>query len=145
MAKVSDQSSVALEQYFSQGLSGITKRNQTQIDDFKTAFQKDNLLNAPNVDLYAKKTVNELLKHDVLDNYVIDMLKEQFVTDDGHISQSEYPEVMESLSAALKKEAKRYPAESDENRVFTMAAKLAHQLETDRLQFKRGRDALVSA
>lgn len=145
MAKVSDQSNVALEQYFSQGLSGITKRNQTQVDDFNTAFRKDMPFNTPSVDLYAKKAVGDLLKHDVLDNYVLDMLKDQLTTEEGSVSTVEYAEIIRTLSEALKKEAKRHAAESDEYRIIMAAAKLAFQLEADRVQFKRGRDALLSA
>lgn len=145
MAKVSDQSNIALEQYFSQGLTGVTQRKQTQVDDFNAAFKKDVSLTSPQVELYAKKTTDDILKQDVLANQVMNELKEQWGVDEGGVSAAEYAEIIHSLAASLKKEAKLYPSEGDEYKIVITAAKQAHHLEADRLLFKQGLAALLSA
>ena len=143
MAKVSDQSNLSLERYFAQGLSGVTKRNTKESDDFK-AFKQNAFLNNPNTERSAKKSksVTALLQNNILDSYVLDNLQERLIHNDS-MSPAEYGEIVRNLSSALKEEATRYASDSQEFKIFGAASKLAHQLEVARKQYKEGRDALL--
>lgn len=143
MAKVSDQNSLSLENYFSQGLSGITKQKATQSSDF-SAFKLDTFLGNPNVERHANKSLESLLQHKVLDNYVLDNLQGLLVQDEG-FSTAEYARLVHNLAQALKAEAKKYAADSREAKILLAASKLAQQLELGRMQYKEGRDALLPA
>ena len=144
MANVSDQSNLSLERYFSQGLSGVTKRNANEVDDFK-AFKQAGFLDNPKVERSTKKTVETLLQNKVLDNYVLDSLQQQLLIHNDTLSTMEYGPLVRNLAQALKEEAKRYPADSQEFKILGAASKLAQQLEVGRQQYKEGRDALLPA
>jgi HSP90 family molecular chaperone len=143
VAKVSDQSNLSLERYFSQGLSGVTKRNASEVDEFK-AFKQAAFLDNPNVERSAKKTVEVLLQNKVLDNYVLENLQHQLIQNET-LSTMEYGPLVRNLAQALKEEAKRYPISSQEFKILGAASKLAQQLELGRQQYKEGRDALLPA
>ncbi len=143
VANISDQSNLSLERYFSQGLSGVTKRSANEVDDF-VAFKQATFLDNPTVERNARKTVETLLQNKVLNDYVLDNLHHQLIQNDT-ISTLEYGPLVRNLAQALKEEAKRYSADSQEFKILGAASKLAQQLEAGRQQYKEGRDALLPA
>lgn len=143
MADITDKNNLSLERYFSQGLSGVTKRGTSEAEGF-SAFKQDAFLNNPVVERSAKKSVETLLQNKVLDSYVLDSLQQQLIHNDT-LSTMEYGSLVQNLAQALMREAKRYPESSREFKILGAASKLARQLELGRQQYKEGRDALLPA
>jgi hypothetical protein len=141
VSKISEKGHSPLDNYFSQGLTGITTRRKEA--DYFTALEKDAFLS--NLHLERRKsTVASLLKNAVLDSYVQDALQALFVQNET-LSTTEYNAVVSTLAQSLKKAAQQHATESREYKVLLTASKLALQLETGRLQYKTGRDAYLSA
>lgn len=143
MPKISEQGGRSLEQFFSQGLSGVTKQ-KTVDTDYAKVFRDPTHLYPPH-DLKGRESIKELLRWDGLEDSVLAMLADQLSVHDGGSSPAQYGEVVHQLAQALRNEAKKYTEGSQEYKIFQNAALVAEQVDRGYQQYKQGASALVSA